>query len=115
VRLPRLLDREHFRCRLEAAGQREVAFCGVDEVAEVAEVAYLSLRETGLKLVAVMDDARAGDEFFGVPVVSLADGVSLVRAPLVVSSLKRRDELLKALETIGIPSARIHVNSAETN
>jgi DNA-binding MarR family transcriptional regulator len=96
--------------RLEAAGVREVAFCGVDEVAEVA---YLSLRETGLKLVAVMDDTRVGDEFFGVPVISLAEGVSLVRAPLVVSSLKRRDEILKTLETIGIPSARIHVNSAE--
>src|ERR1035437_4890759 len=68
--------------RLEAAGVREVAFCGVDEVAEVA---YLSLQETGLKLVAVMDDTRSGDEFFGVPVVSLAEGVSLVRAPLVIS------------------------------
>ena len=98
--------------RLEAAGQREVAFCGVDEVAEVA---YLSLRETGVKLVAVMDDTRSGDEFFGLPVVSLAEGVSLVRAPLVVSSLKRSDEILKTLEAIGIPSARIHVNSTETN
>lgn len=91
---------------------REVAFCGVDEVAEVA---YLSLRETGLKLVAVMDDTRTGNPFFGVPVVSLAEGVSLVRAPLVISSLKRRDEILKTLETIGIPSARIHVNSVETD
>ena len=98
--------------RLESAGVQEVAFCGVDEVAEVA---YLSLQETGLKLVAVMDDTRSGDEFFSIPVVSLADGVSLVRAPLVISSLKRRDEILKTLETIGIPSARIHVNSAETN
>ncbi|MGD0280271.1 MAG: winged helix-turn-helix transcriptional regulator [Smithella sp.] len=98
--------------RLEAGGVREVAFCGVDEVAEVA---YLSLRETGLKLVAVMDDTRTGNPFFGVPVVSLAEGVSLVRAPLVISSLKRRDEILKTLETIGIPSARIHVNSVETD
>jgi DNA-binding MarR family transcriptional regulator len=98
--------------RLEAAGQREVAFCGVDEVAEVA---YLSLRETGLKLVAVMDDAHAGEVFFGVPVTKLADGVQPKSMPLVISSLKRRDEILRALETIGIPSARIYVNSAETN
>jgi predicted transcriptional regulator len=103
--------RDLFR-RLEGAGVREVAFCGVDEVAEVA---YLSLQETGLKLVAVMDDARSGDEFFGVPVVSLTEGVSLVRAPLVISSLKRRDEILKALESIGIPFARIHVNRTGTN
>ena len=98
--------------RLEAAGVQEVAFCGVDEVAEVA---YLSLQETVLRLVAVMDDTRSGDVFFGVPVVSLAEGVSLVRVQLVISSLKRRDEIRKTLETIGIPSARIHMNSTETN
>lgn len=97
--------------RLEAAGVREVAFCGVDEVAEVA---YLSLQETGLKLAGVMDDSHAGEVFFGVPVSRLADGVQQVSVPLVVSSLKRRDEILKTLETIGVPSARIHVNSAET-
>ena len=98
--------------RLEAAGVRDVAFCGVDEVAEVA---FLSLQETGLKLVAVMDNTRSGDEFFGIPVVSLAEGVSQVPVPLVISSLKRRDEILKGLEIIGIPSARIHVNSTETD
>jgi len=97
--------------RLEGAGVREVAFCGVDEVAEVA---YLSLQETGLKLVAVMDDAHAGEVFFGVPVLRFAEVVRQVSAPLVISSLKRRDEIRKALEAIGIPSARIHVNSAET-
>jgi len=90
--------------RLEAAGQREVAFCGVDEVAEVA---YLSLQETGLKLVAVMDDARSGEGFFGVPVVSLAEGVSRSQVPLVISSLKRRDELRQALDRLGIASARV--------
>src|SRR6185369_8215286 len=76
--------------QLEEAGVKEVLFCGVDEVAEVA---YLSLQETGLKLVGVMDDTRSGEAFFGVPVWSLADGVTQVKAPLVISSLKRRDEL----------------------
>ncbi len=76
---------ELFR-RLETAGVREVAFCGVDEVAEVA---YLSLQETGLKLIAVMDDARSGESFFGVPVVALADGVQKSRTPIVIASLKQ--------------------------
>jgi len=90
--------------RLEASGVREVAFCGVDEVAEVA---YLSLRETGLKLVAAMDDTRAGDDFFGVPILSLADGVQQIKAPLVISSLKRRDELMQALQGLGASGSRI--------
>ncbi len=92
--------------RLEDAGIREVAFCGVDEVAEVA---YLSLQETGLKLVAVMDDTRSGEAFFGVPVVSITEGVLLERALLVITSLKRRDELAQKLKELGVAAGRIFV------
>lgn len=92
--------------RLEDAGVREVAFCGVDEVAEVA---YLSLRETGLKLVAVMDDMRSGETFFGVPVISVDDGVKELAVPVVISSLKRRDELSQLLRGLGVAGSRIFV------
>lgn len=92
--------------RLEDAGVREVAFCGVDEVAEVA---YLSLRETGLKLVAVMDDGRSGETFFGVPVVLIDDGVKELGAPVVISSLKRRDELSQVLKDLGVAACRVFV------
>ncbi len=92
--------------RLEESGVREVIFCGVDEVAEVA---YLSLKETGIELVAVMDDGRQGDLFFGLPIVALAEGVREVRATLVISSLKRRDELTQALHGLGVAGGRIFV------
>lgn len=96
--------------RLEQSGVREVVFCGVDEVAEVA---YLSLQETGLKLAGVMDDGLAGRDFFGVPVVSLAEGLSQVSVPLVISTLKRQDEMIQLLLGLGIASGRIFVaNSA---
>lgn len=90
--------------RLEDAEVREVAFCGVDEVAEVA---YLSLRETGLELVAVMDDERHGGLFFGVPVVALTECVNLERALLVITSLKRRNELVQTLKDSGVASSRV--------
>lgn len=90
--------------RLEECGERAVVFCGVDEVAEVA---YLSLQETGLKLVAVMDDTRSGESFFGVPVCSIADGVQQVNAPLIISSLKRRGELMQVLQGLGVTDNRI--------
>lgn len=89
---------------LENAGWSEVAFCGVDEVAEVA---YLSLQETGLKLVAVMDDVRQGDMFFGLPVVALVDGLRKTNAPVVISSLKRREELRGALHGFAVANGRI--------
>ena len=96
---------ELFR-RLEQSGVREVVFCGVDEVAEVA---YLSLLETGLKLVAVMDDERHGGLFFGFPVVLFEDGVRVIGAAVVISSLKRRDEILQNLLKLGVASGRIFV------
>ncbi len=83
---------------------REVVFCGVDEVAEVA---YLSLQETGLKLVAVMDDGRQGELFFGVPVVTVVEGLSSIGTPVVITSLKRRDELERVLHGLGVAGSRI--------
>ena len=95
--------------RLEDAGVREVVFCGVDEVAEVA---YLSLQETGVKLVAVMDDGRQGELFFGLPVVGLAEGIRAYGAPVVISSLKRRDELTQTLRGLGVTAAKIFIAGA---
>lgn len=92
--------------RLEDSGVRRVVFCGVDEVAEVA---YLSLRETGLELVGVMDDCREGESFFGVQVVTLNEGVREVGCPVVISSLKRRDELTQALHRLGVAGNRTFV------
>jgi DNA-binding MarR family transcriptional regulator len=93
--------------RLEQSGVREVVFCGVDEVAEVA---YLSLQETGLKLVAVMDDERHGEYFFGIKIVTLAEGTPKIHAPMIVSTLKRREEYLKSLSGFGVVSSRIFVS-----
>lgn len=95
--------------RLEDAGVREVVFCGVDEVAEVA---YLSLQETGLKLTGIMDNGRTGGNFFGVPVLSLDAVQRQSIAPLVVTSLKRRDELLQSLRMHGFDSGRIFTAGA---
>lgn len=95
--------------RLEECGERAVVFCGVDEVAEVA---YLSLQETGLKLVAVMDDTRCGEFFFGVPILALAEMVRDIRGPVVISSLKQRDELAQALHDFGVANDRIFITGA---
>jgi DNA-binding MarR family transcriptional regulator len=103
---------ELFR-RLEQSGAREVAFCGVDEVAEIA---YLSLRETRLELVAVMDDTRQGEMFFGLRVVSLADGVFENNSIIVISTLKRGNEMSQLLLECGIdPSRKFFINSADDN
>lgn len=92
--------------KLEVAGSREIIFCGVDEVAEVA---YISLKETGLELVSVMDDLRQGELFFGLPIVGLTEGVRDVCNPVVITSLKRRNELQVALHDLGVTESRVIV------
>ena len=92
--------------RLENAGVREVAFCGVDEVAEIA---YLSLKETALELVAVMDDERQGELFFGLPVMAIAECLCGVSAPVVITSLKQREKLTRVLHSLGVTVGRIYV------
>jgi predicted transcriptional regulator len=95
---------ELFR-RLEQSGVSEVVFCGVDEVAEIA---YLSLSETGLKLVAVLDDEKQGEIFFGLPVMALACAVEGT-VPIVITSLKRRVELQRLLDQLGVSGGGVFV------
>lgn len=80
--------------RLHAGGVGRVAFCGVDEVAEIA---YLSLRETGLGLALVMDDDHAGEDFFGSRVLPIAEGAAGTCGCVVVTSLKRGESLTAEL------------------
>ncbi|MGA7827868.1 MAG: winged helix-turn-helix transcriptional regulator [Geobacteraceae bacterium] len=75
---------------LQASGIRRVSFCGVDEIAEIA---YLSLREIGLDLVEVMDDQHAGELFFEKKVLPLITGTETVNQVIVITSLKRGDDL----------------------
>lgn len=89
---------------LSAERIRKVAFCGVDEVTEIA---YLSLLETGLDLVAVMDDEAAGGDFFGVPVEGIASGALTGCQGIVLTSLKKGDVLRERLGELGVGKERI--------
>jgi hypothetical protein len=45
-------------------------------------------------------------------VVSMAEGVREVGAPVVISSLKRRDELIQMLYGLGVAGGRIYSTGA---
>ena len=57
-----------FFAELEARRIRRLAFLGVNDFAEIA---YLSMRETSLKMVAVVDEEKIGKRFFGIPIHSI--------------------------------------------
>jgi DNA-binding MarR family transcriptional regulator len=94
---------ELFR-RLEASGVRQVVFCGVDEVAEIA---YLSLKETALELVAVLDDVKAGTDFFQKKVLAPSEWRGSKGSVVVLTSLKRREQLTRLLLERGIAATTI--------
>jgi len=92
---------------LHANGTKGVYFAGVDEVAEIA---YLSLHEAGLKFLGAVDCDKADAEFFRTRVISFEE-LKELPAPVhvVVTTYSRRVEILKKLEEAGIAGGRIHV------
>jgi len=86
---------------------KRIVFYGAGEVAEIA---YICLHKTDLRLVAVVDDdARA---FFGVPVYSRdqlrSENVAgMPYGRLVVTSFGEIDEIRTTLEAVNIPDGRI--------
>lgn len=58
---------KHIMHRLEALNVRTLTFLGANEIAEIA---YLFMKETCIKLVAVIDDDKVGERFMGHCIVS---------------------------------------------
>ena len=95
---------ELFR-QIKSLGGREVVFCGVDEVAEIA---YLSLQEAGLVLAVVVDEENGRGELLGHQILPLLEAVRASQ-PIVVTSLKRRDHLVDELMRLGVKADTVHV------
>jgi len=91
--------------KLAAEGVRGVAFCGIDEVAEIA---YLSLKEVGLELEVAMDSEGAGKKFFDKPVVSPAMALLSGNHRIVITSLKRGEALREELLRLGAEASCIY-------
>lgn len=79
---------------------------------EVAEIGYVCLQESDLRLVGVVDDDRR-NPFFGIPVhpASALAPHALADIPydrVVVMSLRNTEAIRVTLEQLGCPADRIH-------
>jgi DNA-binding MarR family transcriptional regulator len=95
--------REQFAALAEA-GRKRVVFVGAGEAAELAD---LTLRELGLDLVAVADDAAAGTRFLNHGVIPLAAIPTLEFDHAVVTSFDQPAVLAENLRGLGIAEERI--------
>jgi DNA-binding MarR family transcriptional regulator len=87
---------------LSSRGVRRVVFCGCDEMAEIA---YLSLREAGMELLQIVD-REPGKVFFGRDVLSLPEAAQ--GETIVITSHKNGKELRDELLRLGVPPGTIH-------
>jgi len=97
--------RQHLRTALQdcAAAGKRVAICGSGEAAELA---YLSLKESGLEPVAVFDhgDAR---EFLGLPVLPIEDHGTVEFDLIIVATLDRSGRQLRELLEAGVAREKL--------
>lgn len=93
--------RQHLRAVLQecAAAGRDVAIYGRGEAAELA---YLSLKESGLEPVAIFD-AESGDDFLGMPVRPIAEHVDVHYDLMIVASLDKAGQDVTTLLREGVP------------
>jgi DNA-binding Lrp family transcriptional regulator len=97
--------RQHLREVLQecAEADRKVAIFGRGEAAELA---YLSLRESGLEPVAIFD-TEGGDSFLGIPVMALADHRNVNYDLMIVASLDKSPVHVATLMREGVPDDKL--------
>jgi DNA-binding MarR family transcriptional regulator len=89
---------------LERAGVKRIVFAGADEVAEFA---YITLQETGLELVGVVDPDKAGEKFFSRMIRPYNALKDMAYDSIVVASYLKRESVHQALLEEGVEEKNI--------
>jgi DNA-binding MarR family transcriptional regulator len=89
---------------LESQHIRRIAFFGASDLAEIA---YISLQETSIKLVAVIDDQKAGDKFLGVHILATEAVKSLSFDRILISVIGTNDDVIQKITAEGVSRNKI--------
>ena len=89
---------------LENAGTTRIIFAGVDEVAEFA---FITMQETSLHLIGMIDTERVGEKFFEFVIQPLPAIKTQPYDRILVTSYVRRKQLLKLLLASGVQEEKI--------
>jgi len=91
---------------LEKKGSRRIVFAGVDEVAEIA---YITLQETKLQLIGVIDDESDGKIFFGRSIDPINAISNLKYDTVVITSYLKRESIHRALRNSSVGKSDIQL------
>ena len=98
--------RRHLRTVLEPYTRQSHARIAVYGTGEAAELAYLSIAELGLEMVAVFDGQKVG-RFLGQPVQDIADHRKVAFDLLLVATLEESSSVVEYLVRLGVERDRL--------
>lgn len=85
-------------------GHRRILLCGTGELAEIA---FLTIHEMGLELVAVVDEQPSTERFLGHPVRDLGAVTPAAFDCVIVASRRWNDDVTKRLLASGAPAGGV--------
>ena len=91
---------------MEKDGGRRVVFYGGGDLTEIA---YISLQETQLSMVAIVDDHQSGQKLLGHTIRPSSILNSLEYDRVIITSVNSRDAIHKTLSKHGVPASKILV------
>jgi DNA-binding MarR family transcriptional regulator len=95
---------------MQDKGIRSVVFAGADEIAEIA---YITLQETDMKLAGVLDNDRAGETFFSLTIKPMNDVATIEHDIIVITSYVKRKNIYRTLMDMKIDKKSVHMLFAE--
>jgi len=93
---------------LDEMGVRRIAFYGTGDFAEIA---YISLKDTSLELVAMVDDRQKGDTFFGRNIVSHETFRLFDFDRILITAVEQREQIYEKIVKSGVPKEGIVILS----
>ncbi len=89
---------------LVAEGVRCVVFYGAGELAEIA---YISLKDIPIEIVAVVDDRKMDEKFLGIIVTASAKLASLSFDKIIITTIRSKNEALDKILENGIARKKV--------
>ena len=89
---------------LETQGVRRIVFYGADDLAEIA---YISLQQSRIELVAVVDDGSIGKKFMQFTVAHPDRFVSLWFYRILIATINSTESIFEKIATMGISASRV--------
>ena len=89
---------------LMAEGVSHVVFFGANDFAEIA---YISLHETTIEMVGIVDDEKIGDKFLGFEVINSTWLNSISFDKILITSIDSKDMVLETVLKQGISPGKV--------